>query len=51
MSATNIAANPTSKRKSADENWAKASETKNLDPFMSYFADDVYDSGPDGQKC
>jgi ketosteroid isomerase-like protein len=49
MSATNIAANPTSELKSADENWSKASETKNLDQFMSFFADDVYDSGPDGK--
>jgi ketosteroid isomerase-like protein len=44
-----VAANPTSELKSADENWSKASEAKNLDQFMSFVADDVYDSGPDGK--
>jgi hypothetical protein len=41
--------NPTSELKSADENWSKASEAKNLDQFMSFVADDVYDSAPDGK--
>lgn len=44
-----VAADPTSALKSADQNWSKASETKNLDQFMSFVADDVYASGPDGK--
>ena len=44
-----VAADPTSELKSADQNWSKASEAKNLDQFMSFVADGVYASGPDGK--
>ena len=41
--------NPTPELNSADENWSKASEAKNLDQLISFVVDDVYDSGPDGK--
>lgn len=44
-----VAADPTAELKSSDRNWSKASEAKNLDLFMSFVADDVYASGPDGK--
>ena len=44
-----VAADPISELKSADQNWSKASEAKNLDQFMSFIADDVYATGPDGK--
>ena len=44
-----VAADPIAELKSADQNWSKASEAKNLDQFMSFVADDVYATGPDGK--
>lgn len=44
-----VVADRTSDLKSADQNWSKAGEAKNLDQLMSFVADDVYASGPDGK--
>ena len=44
-----LAADPIEELKSADQNWSKASEAKNLDQFMSFVADDVYACGADGK--
>lgn len=43
------AADPTTDLKNADQGWAKATEAKNLDQFMSYVADEAYQCGPDGK--
>jgi ketosteroid isomerase-like protein len=44
-----LAANPTDDVKKADQDWAKAAESKNVDQFMSFIADDAYVSGTDGK--
>lgn len=43
------AANPTDDLKKADQDWAKAAGSKNVDQFMSFIADDAYVSGPNGK--
>jgi ketosteroid isomerase-like protein len=43
------AGDPTDALKAADQEWAKASLAKNLDQFMTFVADDIYMSGPDGK--
>lgn len=44
-----LAANPTDDLKKADQDWAKAAESKNVDQFMSFIADDAYVSGNDSK--
>jgi ketosteroid isomerase-like protein len=44
-----LAANPTDDLKKADQDWAKAAGSKNVDQFMSFIADDAYVSGNDGK--
>ena len=43
------AGDPTAALKAADQGWSKASQDKNLDQFMTFVADDIYMSGPDGK--
>src|SRR5437588_10935854 len=45
-----LAANPADDAKKADQDWAKAAGSKNVDQFMSYIADDAYVSGNDGKR-
>lgn len=40
---------PTDDLKKADQDWAKAAESKNVDQFMSFIADDAYVSGNDSK--
>ena len=44
-----LAANPTDDLKKADQDWAQAAGSKNIDQFMSFIADDAYVSGNDGK--
>jgi ketosteroid isomerase-like protein len=44
-----LAADPTTDLKNADQGWAKASQAKNLDQFLSFVGDDIYACGPDGK--
>lgn len=44
-----LAADPVADLKKADADWAKAAESRNLDQFVSYIADDAYVSGNDGK--
>ncbi len=44
-----LAANPTDDLKKADQDWAQAAGSKNIDQFMSFIADDAYVSGPNGK--
>jgi ketosteroid isomerase-like protein len=44
-----FAASPADDLKKADQDWAKAAESKNVDQFMSFIADDAYVSGTDGK--
>jgi hypothetical protein len=44
-----LAANPADDVKKADQDWAKAAGSKNVDQFMSFVDDDVYGYGFDGK--
>jgi ketosteroid isomerase-like protein len=44
-----LAANPADDVKKADQDWAKAAGSKNVDQFMSFVDDDVYAYGFDGK--
>ena len=44
-----FAANPADDVKKADQDWAKAAGSKNVDQFMSFIDDDAYVSGNDGK--
>jgi len=44
-----LAANPTDDLKKADQDWANAAASKNVDQFMSFIADNAYVSGNDGK--
>jgi ketosteroid isomerase-like protein len=44
-----LAANPADDVKKADQDWAKAAGSKNVDQFMSFIDDDAYVSGNDGK--
>ena len=46
-----LAANPTDDLKKADQDWAQAAGSKNVDQFMSFIADDSYVSGPTAGGC
>jgi ketosteroid isomerase-like protein len=35
--------------KKADQDWSKAAQSANIDQFMSFVGDDVYQCGPDGK--
>ena len=43
------AGDPADALKAADQGWSQASQAKNLDQFMTFIADDIYLSGPDGK--
>ena len=43
------AADPAAALKSADAGWSKATESRNLDQFMSFVRDDISMCGPDGK--
>ncbi|MGH9636484.1 MAG: YybH family protein [Candidatus Angelobacter sp.] len=44
-----LAANPADDVKKADQDWAKAAGSRNVDQFMSFVGDDIYASGLDGK--
>lgn len=44
-----VAADRTEDLKKADQDWAKATQARNLDQFMSFIGDDAYMCGTDGK--
>ena len=51
LSATLLSSSPdhTADLKKADQDWAKAAASRNVDQFMSFLRDDAYQCGPDGK--
>jgi ketosteroid isomerase-like protein len=44
-----FAADPTASLKKADRDWEKTAEARNIDQFLNFVADDVWECGPDGK--
>jgi ketosteroid isomerase-like protein len=44
-----FAADPTADLKKADRDWEKTAEARNINQFVTFVADDVWECGPDGK--